>query len=163
MLGSLWSSLPAVDNGSSDLQVASIASLPSCFINTLHFPHPLPSLLPIFLIQGIYDPQYDFVCLGNIGINEVPLLSMKKPKLKEVVTCPETWSLFSTEFGQDLNFLAHRTVCFPSNGWGNGDTPTFPDYVHYKDGLLSPHQQHPIQALTFLRSPTYISHAHIYF
>lgn len=83
--------------------------------------HPFPShLWPIA-----------WFCLGNTDINGEPILSMKKPKVKEAVTCLEPWSLFGAEFGQDVHFLAYRTGHFPSNEWGKG-TYSFPDSVRYK-------------------------------
>lgn len=76
--------------------------------------------------------------MENIDITDVLFLSTSKPELKEAVTFPEPWSLFSAELGQDSYFLAHRTVHFPSNS-GKYEHPPFPDYVQYKDGLLKPY------------------------
>lgn len=89
----------------------SVASLSPCFISVCislitftlhasHFPH-LRHLWSTVCLLGKHKYQ-----------RSTALLSMKKPKLEEVVICPDPWSV---ETGQDLYFLAQKTVLFPSN------------------------------------------------
>ena len=87
--------------------------------------------------------------------------SMRKPELKKGAL-PRARKPVSVEIGQDLYFLAHRTVLLPSNVGKWRHLPP-PDYVQRKSGLLNPHQWHPIQVTVFLRSLPVFQFTRIHF